>query len=517
MRHRLRRAGAFAVVASAVLAAPALGPAAAAPFAAVAVLAAFVVDEGRFFDLFARPGDYEDRRLNGLAGFALAATALGVLTALPQAPMPVSVYAASALSLAYGVLAREVVRESTTDEFATTTAFAVGAFAAATLGQAAVAVAADSFAPGAVPTYVFLAAVAALVAALLRSVLFPRDDPIVMVSVGVLLWIASALVTAGGVSVTPTLVVVGLVLSTALGLVSYVLETASVSGMLTGVLLAFVTVVLGGLGWFVVLISFFGIGGLAAKFRFTEKDARGVAEGNDGARGAGNVLGNAGVALVAVIAFAAARAVVPGTPVPTLVAFAFAGSVATAMADTLSSEFGGLFDAPRLVTTLRPVDPGTDGAITWQGEVVGVAGAGLVAALAALLMPLGDAPLAAIGSASAAAGSTAGAGGGALVTVPVAVAVTGAGFVGMTVDSLLGATVEGDRLGNQAVNTLATLSGGFAGVALSVVTGAAALPSAAALSAITDALASVASAVAPLASAALTATASASRALPALL
>ncbi len=173
MRHRLRRAGAFAVVASAVLAAPALGPAAAAPFAAVAVLAAFVVEEGRFFELFARPGDYEDRRLNGLAGFALAATALGVLTALPQAPMPVTVYAASVLSLAYGVLGREFLRESTSDEFATTAAFVAVAFAAATLGQAAVAVAAGSFAAAALPTYVFLAATAALVAALLRSVLFP--------------------------------------------------------------------------------------------------------------------------------------------------------------------------------------------------------------------------------------------------------------------------------------------------------------------------------------------------------
>ena len=487
MRHRLRRAGAFAVVASAVLAAPALGPAAAAPFAVVAVLAAFVVNEGRFFELFARPGDHEDRRLNGLAGFALAATALGVLTALPQAPMPVTVYAASVLTLAYGVLGREFVRESTSDEFATTTAFTVTAFAAATLGQAAVAVAADSFAVTALPMYVFLAATAALVAALLRSVLFPRDDPIVVVSVGFLLWLLSALVAAGGVVVTPTIVAAGLAFTVGLGVVSYVLETASVSGMLTGVLLGFATVVLGGIGWFVVIISFFAIGGLAAKFRFEEKDTRGVAEGNDGARGAGNVLGNAGVALCSVIVFAAARAVVPDTTVPTLIAFAFAGSVAAAMADTLSSEFGGLFDAPRLVTTLRPVDPGTDGAITWQGEVAGVAGAGLVAALAALAMPLGG---------SASTGGLAGsAAAGAPVAVPVATAVTGAGFVGMTVDSLLGATVEGDRIGNQTVNTLATLSGALAAVVLSVVAGAATPPSPATLGALVDSLASVATIV----------------------
>jgi len=154
------------------------------------------------------------------------------------------------------------------------------------------------------------------------------------------------------------------------------------------------------------------------------------------------------------------------------------------MADTLSSEFGGLFDAPRLVTTLRPVAPGTDGAITWQGEVAGVAGAGLVAALAALAMPFGGS--AAIGDLAgpAAAGTT--------VAVPVAVAVTGAGFVGMTVDSLLGATVEGGRIGNQGVNTLATLSGALAAVVLSVVTGAAAAPSLATLGALADALGALA-------------------------
>jgi len=42
------------------------------------------------------------------------------------------------------------------------------------------------------------------------------------------------------------------------------------------------------------------------------------------------------------------------------------------------------------------------------------------------------------------------------------------GFVGMTVDSLLGATLEGGRLGNQWVNFLATLSGGLTSTGLAV-------------------------------------------------
>jgi uncharacterized membrane protein len=50
-----------------------------------------------------------------------------------------------------------------------------------------------------------------------------------------------------------------------------------------------------------------------------------------------------------------------------------------------------------------------------------------------------------------------------------AVVIVFAGFVGMTVDSLLGATIEGWFLGNQGVNFLATLSAGLACTGLAVV------------------------------------------------
>jgi uncharacterized protein (TIGR00297 family) len=210
--------------------------------------------------------------------------------------------------------------------------------------------------------------------------------------------------------------------------------------MLTGVLLGVLMIVLGGFGWFAVLISFFAIGGLSSKFRYGDKEQRGVAEGNDGARGTGNVLANAAVALVAVLGFAI---VDESGPLAMAFLFAFSGSLATALGDTLSSEIGGLFDRPRLITTLKRVDPGTDGAVTWQGELAGVAGVGLTGLLATAVLPLGAVWLAA-----------------GIVSL--------GGFVGITVDSLLGATVEGGRLGNQWVNFLATLSGGLASAGLAI-------------------------------------------------
>jgi len=428
----LRRAGGFALVGTLSLAAPSLGPAAAAPFAAVAVLAAFGIDEGPLFELFARPGDRRDGRLNGLAGFSLAATVLALLATVPRTPMPLSVFVAAVLVLSYGNLGSKLVAETSSDPFLQAAGFVVGGFAAGGVGQAAVAnVTGDALV---LPTFAFLAASGALVAALFRSVLYERDDPLVMLSTGLTLWLLAVLVT----DVPPVEVGAALAVTIALGYVSYALEAASVAGMLTGVLLGLLTIVLGGFGWFAVLITFFGVGALSTKFRYEQKRERGVAEPNEGARGTGNVLGNSSVALVAVVAFAASNHLPVGG---TAFQLAFAGSLAAAMSDTLSSEIGGLYDEPRLLTTFERVPPGTDGAVTWQGELAGVAGAALVATIAFALWSLSP--------------------------VETAFVVVG-GVAGMTVDSVLGATVEGEYLGNATVNLLATLAGAVVTALLSI-------------------------------------------------
>jgi uncharacterized protein (TIGR00297 family) len=431
----LKRAGGFAAVGSLALAAPALGSAAAVPFAVVAVAAVFFVDRGPVFELFARPGDYEDGRLNGLAGFALAATALAVLTTVPRVRLPVTVFVASVLLLAYGNLGERLVGVRSNDPFVTVAGFGAVGFAAGVGAQVAVTAAVGGVQT--VPRFAFLAAAGVLVAALLRSVLYERDDPVVMLTTALLLWFFDSV----AVDVTGVEVAVALGVTVGFGYAAYRLGTASVAGMLTGVLLGLLLIVFGGYGWFVVLITFFSVGGLSTKFRYETKAERGVAEDNEGARGTGNVLGNAAVALLAVLGFAASASL----PVPAAAfRFAFAGSMAAAMSDTLSSELGSLFDGPRLITTLEPVPPGTDGGVTWQGELFGVVGALLVAGVAVVALGFAAPMLAA------------------------AVIVAG-GFVGMTVDSILGATLEGDRVGNEAVNFGATLAGALVSAAAALV------------------------------------------------
>lgn len=108
-------------------------------------------------------------------------------------------------------------------------------------------------------------------------------------------------------------------------------------------------------------------------------------------------------------------------------------AMAEAAADTVSSEIGQAFGGqPRLLTTLRAVDPGRDGAITLTGSLSGMLAAGIVAGVGTLALR----------------------GGITMFTISCAGAVFGLFF-----DSLLGATME-ERgwLNNDAVNFLSTAS-----------------------------------------------------------
>jgi len=127
---------------------------------------------------------------------------------------------------------------------------------------------------------------------------------------------------------------------------------------------------------------------------------------------------------------------------------AFLGALAAAAADTWATEIGLLSKTgPRLITTLRPVPPGTSGGVTPLGMLATAAGGTVVGA-----------------SWSLARGAFLGA-----RAVPVALA---AGVAGSLVDSLLGATVQAvywcpqcqgptETSVHRACGTAATLRGGL--------------------------------------------------------
>ena len=159
-----------------------------------------------------------------------------------------------------------------------------------------------------------------------------------------------------------------------------------------------------GLGWqgLVLLFAFFLSGSLLTQ----------LAERRAPRRTARQVVANGGVAAVAALCGAWSVA---------------AGALAAAAADTWATELGAFSPfAPRLITTGAQVTRGASGGITALGTAGGVAGALVLATLAAWLQPRG------VAAGAVYHGRT-----------RTLLVLTGAGVAGMLADSVLGATVQG--------------------------------------------------------------------------
>jgi len=232
-------------------------------------------------------------------------------------------------------------------------------------------------------------------------------------------------------------VAIGLAVNTVLAGLAFAARTVDLSGVVAGMFLG--TAIYAFLDWkgFLLLLAFFVIGSAATKLGYRRKAAQNLAQEKGGRRGARHAFANAGVAAGCAL-FAAA------TPFLVLSTLAFAGALATAAADTASSEIGQLYGRRTfLITTFKPVPRGTEGAVSLEGTLAGIAASLVIAAL------------------GAAVGLFAWSG-----VVPV---VAGA-FVGTTFESLVGAALgKRNLLDNEALNFLNTLVGALAAAAIGAV------------------------------------------------
>ncbi len=193
---------------------------------------------------------------------------------------------------------------------------------------------------------------------------------------------------------------------------SYKFRALDFFGVAVGFAVGLLVFLLSGLVQFLVIFLLFVIAELCTRYANLHKTKK------HAVRTATNILGNS---LAAIIALALGSNI------------AFFGAVAAALADTISSELGIAFgQRPRLVTSLRKVAVGTNGAVSIYGLIVSAIGAFIIALVYFL----------AFGNAKA------------------IVFITAAGFLGSMADSYAGAILERRGLINNAtVNFIGSATG----------------------------------------------------------
>jgi uncharacterized protein (TIGR00297 family) len=207
-------------------------------------------------------------------------------------------------------------------------------------------------------------------------------------------------------------ILLGFVLSAAIGVFACWRGSLTRSGVAGAVLTGTAMFGFGGLTPGLLLIAFFVTASALSHYRRRQKEAVAEKFSKGERRDLGQTLANGGLAALLSLALYA----VPGAA-PWLAAIV--GALAAVNADTWATELGVLSRVPpRLITTLRAVEPGTSGGVSLLGTGAALAGGVLIGALAALLPHWGYAA------------------GGLLLAGSLG------GLAGSLFDSLLGATVQ---------------------------------------------------------------------------
>ncbi|WP_407356487.1 DUF92 domain-containing protein [Methanolobus sp. WCC5] len=280
----------------------------------------------------------------------------------------------------------------------------------------------------------FIAVIGSITGALFESIPSRIDNNLsVPLGSGMSMWLFSSF----GYSVPPQQMFVALVFSLILGYLAYRTKIADLSALFSAALLGVLIIVFSELFWFILLLTFFILGGIFTRYKYGYKESIGLAQSKGGMRSYENVFSNSTAALVLAILYG----IYPQHA--ELIIFAYLGTVATATGDTLASEIGTTAHSqPIMITTLKPTQAGVDGAVTVLGELASLLGS-MVIGLLAVLFGKVDA-----------------------VFLALFITTTG-GFLGTNVDSLLGATLQKrGLLSNSGVNFVATFAGAIIAGAL---------------------------------------------------
>ena len=140
------------------------------------------------------------------------------------------------------------------------------------------------------------------------------------------------------------------------------------------------TVLWAKLGWqgWTLCVLYLLAGSKVTKVRMSDKQALGIGEGRGGRRGPENVWGSAAagcLCAVATMVWPAHR---------DLLMLGYVSAMASKLSDTFQSEVGKAFGKRCfLITTLKPVPRGTEGAVSVEGYLAGIGGSLIIALYAA--------------------------------------------------------------------------------------------------------------------------------------
>ncbi len=199
---------------------------------------------------------------------------------------------------------------------------------------------------------------------------------------------------------------------------------ADETGLMAATIVGMLIIISTDLRFFVTLLLFYGIGSAATKYKYLEKEKLEIAEPAGGARGYSNVFANSLTALFFALNYGYFH----------IDAFkvGFVASLATALGDTLASEIGKTSKRVYLITNFKPVRPGESGGVSLIGEISAFVGSFIVSFYAFVFGMINE--------------------WGFVIALL-------SGFIGVHIDSILGATLEKrGYLNNSGVNFTATFS-----------------------------------------------------------
>ncbi len=239
-------------------------------------------------------------------------------------------------------------------------------------------------------------------------------------------------VMIGGLNQTN--LIISLVLIGILMVVSRVRHILNEAGTWAAAILGVGVAIAGHWTWLVILLGFLTAGFAATRWRYDDKRAKGLHEGDEGERDWTNVVANGGIPLIVAILAIYTEDWENLLPV-------FAAAVAVAASDTFASEFGCLDERVYMITTMKKCEPGINGGFSPTGQLAAVSGALLIALIGtALGMFVGAEAL--------------------KEPLEFIASITIIGFIVCQIDSLFGALLENrGYIGKGTVNTLAIASG----------------------------------------------------------